>query len=96
MNTTVEVTTAAQVLALTEGSVVQVTAGGRVRTVRVVELMETESCHYAFTSSGRVRPGHRAGGCFTVWKRDQSVTFQPTMQQQSHYVTALTVQGLAH
>jgi hypothetical protein len=75
---------------------VQVTAGGKVRTVRVTESMQTDIALSQLTSSGRVRPGHRSGGCFTVWTRDNSVTFQPTMQQQAHYVTAINVLGQAH
>ena len=107
MNTT-ESTTAisselllAQVRSLTEGSVIEVKYGKRwdvnqpeVRTVRVTELMETDICYYAFTTSGH--SNIRAGGVLTIWKRDNSVTFQATMRQKTGRVTALTVQGLAH
>ena len=68
---------------LTVGDVVTVTAGGKDRSVRVTEIKDG----YIYTASGAVRPGLRAGGCIRV--ASWGVTFQPTMQQQAHEVTAL-------
>jgi hypothetical protein len=90
-----------QVRELTEGSVVEVVFGRKwdtgapqTRTVRVTELMETDICFYAFTTSGRTPL--RGGGVLTIWKRDNSVTFQPTMRQNMDRVVSINVQGLAN
>jgi hypothetical protein len=85
-----------QVRTLTEGDIIEVKYGRRwdvnqpeVRTVSVTELMETDSCFYVFTTSGRTN-GVK-GGCLALRKDDNSVTFQATMRQQAGPVVSLSV-----
>ena len=50
---------------------------------RVVTVTNVDADH-VYTTSGKVRPGHYAGGVLRVFGED--VYFQPTMQQQTRRV----------
>lgn len=64
------------------GDSLTITAGGKVRTVTVTKV----DGRYLFTTSGKPRPGHVGGGVVdTKWG-----TFQPTMQQASKRIEAVT------
>ncbi len=58
------------------GDVLVVAFAGKKRSVTGTSVTE----NHVYTSSGRVRPGHRAGGSF--WMHRGEVYFQPTPQQQ--------------
>lgn len=58
------------------------TAGGKVRTVTVTQV----DGRYLYVTSGKPRTGHVAGGMVDLkWG-----TFQPTMQQASKRIEAVT------
>lgn len=64
------------------GDSLTITAGGKARTVTVTRV----DGRYLFTTSGKPRPGHVAGGMVDLkWG-----TFQPTMQQASKPIEAVT------
>jgi len=90
-----ETNPACTVRALTEGSVVALDIGKRKpRTVRVTSVDSTSSFR-AYTTSGRVRPGHISGGVLSV-ETNGSVWFQATMLQNPVPVRGVTVEGLAN
>lgn len=80
------------------GDMVEVhTKDAKPRMVRVMELPANELAgRYVFTSSGKVRFGHIAGGIIRRSQYDNSISFQPTIQQQVRPVTALLVVGTSH
>jgi len=69
---------------------------GRKSPVRVTKIVERESNSYALTTSGRVRRGHVAGGCLTLWKDSGLITWQPTMNQQANATDEVVALGLAN
>tara|TARA_R110000782_G_scaffold64926_1_gene132199 strand:+ start:261 stop:563 length:303 start_codon:yes stop_codon:yes gene_type:complete len=69
---------------------------GKKNPVRVTKIVERKSNSYALTTSGRVRRGHVAGGCLTLWKDSGMVTWQPTMNQQANATDQVMALGLAN
>jgi hypothetical protein len=64
------------------GDSLTITTEGKARTVTVTEVTE----RYLFTTSGKVRHGHIAGGCVDAkWN-----TYQPTLRQQVRPIEAVT------
>lgn len=74
---------------LIRGDLVEVTTAAGTRRVRVESTGSTAFARYVYTTSGAVRPGHRAGGALRL-DRDGSLTFQPTMAQQQRVVVSLS------
>ena len=82
---------------LQEGDLVEVQdKAGKTRTVRVTSIKDSPSNISAYTTSGKVRPNHFRGGQIALWKRDDSITFQPTLQQQSNPVLSLRIISQTH
>jgi len=85
-------------MGLREGDAVEVSAKGLSRSPRTVTItgpVDTETGKsfgivYVPTSSGRVRPGHRAGGLLSL-RPDGTVRFQPTLRQAEFEVDVLRV-----
>lgn len=82
-------------LALEEGTRVRVTfrndRGEQVREVNVTGRSHDAGWNYAWTSSGRVRPGHFSGGVLVL--QGDELRFSPTMQQKRGRVLALEIVG---
>jgi hypothetical protein len=81
------------ILSLTEGDRIVLTFdGAKGVTRREVTVTGTKQVdgklRYVWTTSGRTRPGHIAGGSITVYP--DVIRFQPTMQQQAG--TLLTIE----
>jgi hypothetical protein len=77
---------------VTEGDLLTITFGKN--EVRKVVVTGTKSIdgqlRYIWTTSGRVRPGHRDGGSLSI-ALDGLVSFQPTIQQQAKTVLSVDV-----
>jgi len=84
--------------ALAVGDVIIVTFGRdkKTRTFTVVEVDDSEYSFSAYTTSGRVRPGHRSGGALQVWHRDGRTSFSPTLMQQSQHVVSVERLGASN
>ena len=65
---------------------VEFTKNGCANT-RSVKAMGTHKDGALFVESGKVRPGHIAGG--KIWADENGVYFQPTMQQPCFRVTGV-------
>jgi len=84
-------------MGLRKGDVVELHAKGLSRSPRKLTItgpVDTETGKalgivYVRTSSGHVRSGHRAGGMLTL--RDETLRYQPTMQQTEVDVDAMSV-----
>jgi hypothetical protein len=77
---------------VTEGDTLTITFGkNEVRKVVVTGTkMIDGQLRYIWTTSGRVRPGHRDGGSLSI-ALDGLVSFQPTIQQQAKTVLSVDV-----
>lgn len=84
--------------ALAVNDVITVTFGRdkKTRTVTIVEVDDGAITFSAYTTSGRVRPGHHSGGALQVWHRDGSTTFSPTLLQQAQHVVSVERLGASN